>query len=96
MTPWNVLRHQCHVVPLGTEVSVLAVVAIVIVVSVVAGVCVVVVVAVVIVVSVVSVANPDLHIRGRGGGRSSRPWGKEGAVSKKIFFGPSGLILVEK
>ena len=58
-------------VPLGTEVSVVAVVAIVIVVSVVAGVCVVVVVAVVgvvIVVSVVSVANPDLHIRGRGGG----------------------------
>ena len=31
------------------------------------------------------------------GGRSSRPWDKRGwVVSRKIFFGPSGLILVEK
>ena len=46
-----------------------------------------------------SVADPGLQIRG--GGR----WGGHpdpeiraggGAVSKKIFFGPSGLILVEK
>ena len=31
----------------------------------------------------ISVADPDLQIRG--GGRSSRPWQKEAAVSKKFF-----------
>ena len=45
-------------------------------------------------------ADPDLQIRGGGGGvggRSSRPGDKgEDPVSKKICFGPSGLILVDK
>ena len=43
-------------------------------------------------------ADPDLQMGGGGeGGRSFRPWDKRaGPVSKKIFVGPSGLILVEK
>ena len=42
-----------------------------------------------------TVADPDLQIRDKGGG-----WGgtviqsPRGLVSKKIFFGPSGLTLV--
>ena len=53
-----------------------------------------------------SVPDPDLEVRGEGlggwgglggggSGRSSRPLDKRGSpVSKKIFFGPSGLSLV--
>ena len=44
-----------------------------------------------------SVPDPDLEIRGGGGGgRSSRHLDKERAVSKRNFFRPSGLSLVEK
>ena len=37
-----------------------------------------------------TVTDPDLQMRGRGGGRSSRPGDKGGAVSKNFFlpFGP--------
>jgi len=44
------------------------------------------------------VPDPDLEIRGRGGGRSSGPLGKGegGTVSQKFFFGLSGLSLVQK
>ena len=35
--------------------------------------------------------DPVLEIRGAGGFRSSRPLDGRGAVSKKRFFGPSGL-----
>ena len=52
MTPWNGLRHQCHVMPLGTEVWPHVVVGVV---SVVAVVSVLAVVSVVCVVAVVSV-----------------------------------------
>ena len=52
-----------------------------------------------------SVPDPDVEVRGEGwggeggegggSGRSSRPLDKRGSpVSKKIFFGPSGLSLV--
>ena len=39
-----------------------------------------------------SVADPDLQIRGRDGHSDSEI--REGAGLQKIFFGPSGLILV--
>ena len=49
----------------------------------------------------VTVPDPDFEIRGWGGGggggvRPSRPFdkGREGLVSQKIFFGPSGLSLL--
>ena len=43
---------------------------------------------------VLAVQDPDLEIRGEGGW-SSRPLDKGGdPVSKKLFFGPSGLSLV--
>ena len=46
-----------------------------------------------------SVANADLQIRGRGGGRPGHPdpeirGGGGWPVSKKIYFGPSGLSFV--
>ena len=40
-----------------------------------------------------TVADPDPQIRGGGGHPDPEI---RGAVSKKIFFGPLGLILVEK
>ena len=43
-----------------------------------------------------SYAVPDPDLEMRGGVRSSRPLEKGGPVSKKSFFGTSGLILVEK
>ena len=49
-----------------------------------------------------SVANPGLQIRGGGGGGGGgggHPHPEKrggGGAPKKIFFGPSGLILVEK
>ena len=77
MTPWNVLRHQCHVGPLGTEVSV---------------VCLVSVVTVQTVVSVVSICS-SCHLawvskllRGRGGDL-------EGSVSDDLRNGTSGTFL---
>ena len=42
-----------------------------------------------------AVADPDLQIRG-GPGHPDPEIRGEGLVSKKIFFGPLGLILVEK
>ena len=43
-----------------------------------------------------SVADPDLQIRGRGRGRGGHSDSeiREGAGLQKLFFGPSGLILV--
>ena len=41
-----------------------------------------------------SVADPDLQIRGRGRGGHSDSEISEGAGLQKLFFGPSGLILV--
>ena len=45
-----------------------------------------------------SVADPDLQIRAGGGHPDPeiRGWGGGGDLQKKIFFSPSGLILVEK
>ena len=40
-----------------------------------------------------SVPDPELEI-GRGGGGHPDPYIRGGAVSKKIYFGPSGLSLV--
>ena len=42
-----------------------------------------------------AVADPDLQIRGRGGG-VIYTLRKEGAGLKKMFFRPSGLSLVQK
>lgn len=43
-----------------------------------------------------SVADQDLQIRGEGEGGHPDPEIRVGAVSKKNFFGPSGLSLVYK
>ena len=42
------------------------------------------------------VADQDLQIRGEGEGGHPDPEIRVGAVSKKNFFGPSGLSLVYK
>ena len=42
-------------------------------------------------------ADPDLQIRGKGGGGHPDPEIRGGgAVLKKMFFSPSGLSLVQK
>ena len=41
-------------------------------------------------------ADPDLQIRWGGGGGHPDSEIRGGTVSKKVFFGPTSLILVEK
>ena len=46
--------------------------------------------------SVCTVADPDLQIREGGGGGHPDPEIRGGPGLQKIFFAPSGLILVKK